>query len=339
MRIVVIATLLVFAVVTSSPHLALADDDAAKAKARKLLDAGDRKLKSGDKLLAKGKKVEAQEAYLGALADYEGAYEAFSDSKIYFAIGLAEKRLGRYIDSLNHFEQFLIDVGDSEALRAKVEEHTDEIKEFLGAIFFRVDPAGATITIDGTEVGKSPLSRPHYVPPGDHEYEITKSGFRSATGTVEVEAGEAREDKITLERDGASEPADDEEGDDDEEPKITKADPPAGPNRTPLLVGLALTGTFALAGSVTGFFALSRHDTFTNDGTSGPDREDARSTGKNLALATDVFLIGAIAAGTYTAYYYFAEYRGSSERAEPRAATVTPWMAPDGGGVAVTGRF
>lgn len=343
-----IVAALVFAVVALAPAPSFADDDddddtAAKAEARKLLSAGDKKLKSGDKLLGRGKKVEAQEAYLAALADYEGAYAAFNDSKIFFAIGLAEKKLGRYVEALGHFDRFLAEVGDNEALRAMVEEHTDEMKEFLGAIFFKIDPDGATVEINGDNIGKSPLNRPHYVPPGEHTYKIARKGFKTVTGTVELEAGESRNDELILERDVS----DDEEEDEDPKPEkqvvIVKPEPK---NQRPLVVGLALTGSFALAGTVTGLLALSRHGTFEDEGADPADRESARSSGKNLALATDVFVIGAIAAATYTAYYYVVEYRGDGDGKEGRsdgrtAASVsaTPWVAPGAGGFAVSGRF
>ena len=311
--------------------VAVADKD----KARDLISSGDKHLSRGDKLMSRGKKAAAQESYLAALADYNAAYKAFPSPKIYFAIALAEKRLGRYLEALRHFETMLAELKEvPEELRAEVERHVNELKQNLGVIFFRVKPEGAIIEIDGEAIGAAPLIKPHYVVPGEHEYAISRDGYERLTGTVQVEAGDVREDELALKPRAVA-------GDDDEED-----DPePAGPveakpaDVTQLYVGLGITGGLAVGATITGLLALSKHNTFEDAGADPATRDDARRSGKTLALITDAMIIGAVAAGTYTAFYYFAVYKKRKNASAGEGVAIVPAAGPEAVGLAITGRF
>lgn len=302
-----------------------------KEKARDLISSGDKHLARGDKLMKRGKKVDAQEAYLAALADYNAAYKAFASPKIYFAIALAEKRLGRYIQALEHFETMMAELDEiPEELRAEVERHVNEVKQNLGVVFFRVKPEGATIEIDGEVIGTSPLNRPRYVVPGQHEYVITKDGYKRMTGKVRIEAGDVREDQLALERLGGDAIV----GDDTEDPLPDKPSEARPADVTQLYVGLGVTGGLAIGATITGLLAMSKHNTFEDDGADAATRDDARESGKTLALITDAMIIGAVAAATYTAFYYFAVYRKRE-----RSISIVPAASSDAAGLAITGRF
>ncbi len=328
-----------------------------KKKARKLLSAGDRNLARGDKLLARGKKAEAQESFLDALREYKAAYDEVNDPRIFYPMALAQKRLGRHLASLRLFTKFLEEASKvSEALRTDTDGHINELKENLGAIFFRVDPAGAEVFVNDESIGRSPLSQPHFVTPGQYNYRIEKEGFQSASGTVDVEAGDSRGDEIILTR--KIEPDDD--VDDDEIPVVIgpkkKRRPKAQPSALPLQIGLGLSGAFAIGATVTGLLANSRHNTFTDEAASPEARESARSSGKSLALTTDIMIIGGLAAATYSAYYYFAVYRDGNrsaaaeirpaadskrqnDQANRKTVVVGPLAGRDFAGMVVHGRF
>ena len=327
-----------------------------KKKARKLLSAGDRNLARGDKLLARGKKAEAQESFLDALREYKAAYDEVNDPRIFYPMALAQKRLGRHLASLRLFTKFLEEASKvSEALRTDTDGHINELKENLGAIFFRVDPAGAEVFVNDESIGRSPLSQPHFVTPGQYNYRIEKEGFQSASGTVDVEAGDSRGDEIILTR--KIEPDDDV---DDEIPVVIgpkkKRRPKAQPSALPLQIGLGLSGAFAIGATVTGLLANSRHNTFTDEAASPEARESARSSGKSLALTTDIMIIGGLAAATYSAYYYFAVYRDGNrsaaaeirpaadskrqnDQANRKTVVVGPLAGRDFAGMVVHGRF
>jgi tetratricopeptide (TPR) repeat protein len=327
------AVCVVVALVISSPAVAGAED---KDKARELIASGDKHLSRGDKFMERGKKAEAQESFLAALADYNAAFAAFNSPKIYFAIALAEKRLGRYIQALHHFEQLLEELEEvPENLRNEVERHVNEVKQNLGVIFFRVEPDGAAIAIDGELIGTSPLNRPHYVVPGEHEYTITKDGYRTLSDNVEVEAGDVAEDKLALQR--LEQTITDTDTESPLPDRPVEARPPSD---TQLYVGLGVTGGLAIGATITGLLALSKHNTFEDDTADPATRDDAQSSGKTLALVTDAMIIGALAAGTYTAFYYFTVYKkGKSGADEKASVSVIPAVTPTAAGLAIGGRF
>jgi hypothetical protein len=330
--------LLVVLWLAAAPTTATAQegDAAARERARDLIASGDNHLARGDRLMARGKKVDAQESYLAALADYEAAHKAFKSPKIYFAIALAEKRLGRYIEALGHFDRLLAELDEvPEKLRAEVERHVNEVKQNLGVILFRIQPDGATLEVDGEVIGRAPLNRPHYVVPGEHEYRVHRPGYETLEASIVLEAGDVREDQLVL-KSGT-----------DPSPPVVLVERPAAPPHAPegpaearpLYVGLGLTGAFAAGAAVTGLLAMSRHDTFTDDAATPDDRDSARTSGRNLALVTDVLVIGAIASATYTTFYYFTRYRPDRESDGAAAFHLVPAVSPETAGVAVTGRF
>src|SRR5687768_3286041 len=71
-----------------------------KARAVRLLSEGDKALKRGDKLMDKGSMEAALAAYESGLSSYQAALAAFPSPKIYFPIGQAEQKLGRFMDAL-----------------------------------------------------------------------------------------------------------------------------------------------------------------------------------------------------------------------------------------------
>lgn len=332
MRCLLPAVVGAIALSLAAPRVAAQEKD--RDKARKLIASGDKHLARGDKYMNRGKKGEAQESFLAALADYEAAYQAFPSPKIYFAIALAEKRLGRFIQALGHFEKVLAELEEvPENLRAEIERHVTDIKPNLGVIFFRVKPDGADIAIDGESIGTSPLNRPHYVVPGEHEYLITKDGYKRLEDSIEIEAGDVAEDELVLQRlentiDGDNE---------DPIPEKPEVKPPV--DRTQLYVGLGVTGGLAIGATVTGLLALSRHDTFEDPDATPAERDDAQSSGKTLALVTDAMIIGALAAGTYTAFYYFTVYKKRKDHPEADSISVVPTATPTTAGLAIGGRF
>jgi hypothetical protein len=60
----------------------------------------------------------------------------------------------------------------------------------------RTDPAGATVSVDGTTVGKTPLTGA--ISRGAHEVQLSQPGYRSVTHTVLVEEGETQRIRDTL---------------------------------------------------------------------------------------------------------------------------------------------
>jgi hypothetical protein len=341
-------TLALLVGVGAAPAFAQEDKRAAK----KHLRAGDHHLTKGDRLRARGDEARAVEEFEAALAEYERAYQAFPSTKIFFPLGQVEERLGRDVEAFRHYEQLLADAGAiDDTLRARVEMRVEELKQRLAVVELDVEPAGAMVILDGIEVGPAPIDKPVPLVPGEHELKVTLEGHAPFSTTFTVEPGERPMEVVRLEPiDVAPEIVD--------EPapalrrKVTRRRP-AG--RTQLVVGLSVaSGCLGLA-AITGLLASGKHGDFADTTLSPTERAEARDSGRTLALATDLLLVGAAAAGAYAAYTYYEVYRpaqrgerrrgrraASPPRAEAdRAAAVwvVPYASERGGSLVVGGSF
>jgi tetratricopeptide (TPR) repeat protein len=335
------------------PALARAQPDAVrKKKARELLVEGDKKLKRGDQLLKRGKMEDAFAEFELGLVDYQAAFEAYPDPQIYFPIAQAEHRLGRFVEALQHYQQLLSEGKNiTPALRDKVEKELQDIKKNLASVVLDVKQDGAVILIDGREAARTPTVAPIWVEPGQHTYAVTAKGYTPVEGKMDLLPGKELRRKIVLD----PMPVVVKGGESDTGAgagQITASAPVAPPpSRTPLWIGLGVTGALAISGSITGFAALSKHSTYRDESLPEGEREDARRDGKQLAGVTDVLLGGAVVAALVTAYYYYGVYQPRAQAAgeaqqsvdvedeEGASLRITPFVGDGTAGVAASGSF
>ena len=348
-RVALCAALLSVALV---PVLARAQPDAVrKKKARELLVEGDKKLKRGDQLLKRGKMEDAFAEFELGLVDYQAAFESYPDPQIYYPIAQAEHRLGRFVEALQHYQQLLAEGKNiTPALRDKVEKELQDIKRNLASVVLDVKQDGAVILIDGREAARTPTVAPIWVEPGQHTYAVTAKGYTPVEGKMDLLPGKELRRKIVLEpmpvvvKGGEPDTAGGGAG------TVTKTAPAvAPPSRTPLWIGLGVTGALAVSGTITGFAALSKHSTYRDENLGDTEREDARRDGKQLAGVTDVLLGGAVVAALVTAYYYYGVYQPRAQAAgearqsldveEEEALRITPFVGDGTAGVAASGSF
>lgn len=324
---------------------ARAQDEAAKREARRRLKAGDRALLRGDRYASRpGREDRATAQYERALAAYRAAYEAYPQPQIYFAIGNAEEKLGRYIDAHRHYKRLLEEASSaSEELRAAVDERIQVALENLSVIYVKIQPEGARVFVDEEEIGVSPLVEPLILEPGPHRISVRKDGYTPNALEIETKRGDKLEESIELVEIPEVE-------------ELEAAPPPRQalgppPGRGILLASLITTGLLAAGTTTTGIFALTEHGTFTDEAKSLGERQDAGDTGETFALTTDILLGATVLAAGWTTYYYYGIYRprtkawiedatGEAEaEAEAEATWVRPYAGPTGAGLAVGGEF
>ncbi len=313
------------------------NDEAGKKDAAKFLKAGDTLIKQGDRYRKRKQEDKATDKYTRALEAYQRAFDVYPKPELYWLIGLAEQRLGRYLDSLRHYQQLLREAQNiNDALRQQIEVNIEECKQHVATLKFTVEPEGARISVDGEDVGTAPYTDPVYLAPGDHTLAVTAEGFTPDEESVTLEEGTESERTFKLEKIPVVVTK--------EEPKILKPAPPPPVNKKMLFIGAGATAAFAVTATVTGLIAVARHGTFSDDSLSQSKRDAAASSGKKFALVTDVMWIGAIAAGAFTAYEYYGVYK-PEQRArerrirEARRLQIVPELGPGTAGVAVTGSF
>jgi hypothetical protein len=204
-----------------------------------------------------------------------------------------------------------------------------------------ITPAGASITLGGSEIGPAPLSEPLVLMPGTYTLSFQADGFQPKEAEIKVEPGSEVERAIELDPVKVIvEPVKPVA----EEPVLADKPVPASP--LPLYVGAGVAGAGALGTTIFGILAIHQHSTFTSASGSQLDREDARTNGRRFALISDVSLATAVVAAGVTAYWYFTKYRQEPRKPDERhpppvdaKLDVVPWVQPQSGGVTIAGWF
>ena len=125
-----------------------------------------------------------------ALDKFTAAYKIFPSPKLWFNIGQANRDLGRPVEAVEAFDRFLRDAGDAppETL-AEARRSAAELKTKLGQIQVTCATDGAEITVDGKQVGSTPLGEMIWTTPGRHQVAAQHAGFSPAIEDVVVVAG------------------------------------------------------------------------------------------------------------------------------------------------------
>ena len=153
-----------------------ANDAASKIRAQALLSEGTAAYGRGD--------------YAAALEKFTAAYQIFPSPKLWFNIGQANRDLGRPVEAVAAFDRFLREAGDAppETL-AEARRSAAELKTRLGQIQIICPTDGAEVTVDGKQVGSTPLGEMVWTTPGRHQVAVQREGFSPAIQDVVVTTG------------------------------------------------------------------------------------------------------------------------------------------------------
>jgi hypothetical protein len=139
--------------VAGMPRPAAGTDPARVARAR----WGD-----GAKALAAGDLEAARASFLAA-------YEALPNPELAQSVGEVEYRSGHFADAVRHLRLAIGSEKLSSEERAHSRESLERALQHVGMLTVDVDMDGANVMLDGTFVGRSPLSlEPWYLDPGDY---------------------------------------------------------------------------------------------------------------------------------------------------------------------------
>jgi hypothetical protein len=296
------------------------------------------------RLLADGDKLAKKKDLEGAVAKYQEAADLEPSLRTMVPLAATQEKLGRDLEAITTYETLLaIEGAVPLKQKAEIEGKLAELEKRVAVINFQIIPDGATVSIDDVEIGTSPLPRPVRLMPGDHKYAVSLTGYLIARKAITLAAGDRIDEVVSLEKEVEIEV----QPPPDQLPPPEVSHPEARPGRAVLLGGIITTSALGAAAIITGVMAISAHSTYVDESNSTQDREDARTSGKTLALTTDILIAGTLVAGGFTAYWYLthrpARSHSSEETtpaAEPEPSTaLAPYVTPDGAGIAVFGRF
>lgn len=133
---------------------------------------------SADESSADGARAQfARGVELADKGEYEAALQAFSDAyatspnfAVLYNIGQAQVALGRPKEAAATLSRYLREGQDNvpPERRQQVEDQIKLLESFLVELDVTTDPAGATISVDGREVGPTPISEPLRLTAGKH---------------------------------------------------------------------------------------------------------------------------------------------------------------------------
>ena len=134
----------------------------------------------------KGVKLYKEGDLAAALAEFRAAYDAVPAFEVLYNIGLTERRLFKYGQAVKTLNRYLDEGGKKVPAdrRDIVQKELDEITDLTASVTVRVEGAPAKVTVDGDEVGTSPLSEPLLLGPGPHSFRAERAGFVPDEKTV-----------------------------------------------------------------------------------------------------------------------------------------------------------
>src|SRR3569623_936091 len=134
-----------------------------KGQARAKLVEGDRLLKLGE--------------FQQALAAFKDAYDLYPSPKIRYNFGLAYEGMGRNADALEAFDAFLVQASDaSPETRERAVTARNTLLGRVGTLRVVADVEGATIVVDGRDMGKTAPARELRLDPGPHLLLVARGG-------------------------------------------------------------------------------------------------------------------------------------------------------------------
>lgn len=306
--------------------------------AKKWMQAAHTLMQKGDQLTKQGKTAEAKTSYENAATAYGKAIEAGDDLSLHLQLALAHEKAGDLAAAMKHARVVIAAQGIKPDVAKKAQAKLDDLSMKVGLVTLTIEPDGTAVLIDGKQVGEAPLVEPLVFTPGTHVVAFSAVGFQPKDLELKIEAGSESERKVVLE------PVPIVTKQVQPEEEVEEAPPPAPrPSLMPIYVGGGATLGLAMIATVTGIIAVGKHGAY-EDSVSPTERADLRSSGKTLALVTDLCLVGAIGAAAFTTYWYMVKYRPVASALAEREARgpkvdVVPWVQLDAGGLAAVGSF
>jgi hypothetical protein len=151
-----------------------------------------------------GVKLYNDKNYPAAIVEFEAAYKARPNANPLVNIALCEKELFHYPKAIAALEAALAKHGDtmSPSDRKAAEDAIKDMRALLGRVVVKLNPANATLVVDGEELPAGAADKEIELGPGAHKVAAHAEGFASAERTVTVASGQAQVVSIELAADG-----------------------------------------------------------------------------------------------------------------------------------------
>lgn len=154
-----------------------------------------------DVLIDQGVELRRQGQDAEALRVFEQALRQTGSAKARAQVALAHQALGQWRAAEIHLVQALEQGGSwIERNRQPLVAALQTIQGHLATVNVVGEPAGATVSVNGRQVGQLPLNRNIRVVGGQAQLVVSAPGHRQEVRTVSVAAGETRTERFSLAR-------------------------------------------------------------------------------------------------------------------------------------------
>jgi len=153
-------------------------------------------------LFFRGMKAFNKGNYPSALSLFLASNKLASKSVVIFNIAMCHRALFQYKRSIAAFGRYLKRKGRriKPGRLRRVRRFNREMNRKLGRLVLAISPPGAQVKVDGEVVGVSPLARSVTIDPGKRLLEVSVTGYRTYTRTLEVLDGQRIKLSIRLGR-------------------------------------------------------------------------------------------------------------------------------------------
>jgi hypothetical protein len=122
------------------------------------------------------------------------AWTLRQENELAATLAEVEMKLGRFRDAAQHWEHYIQTLPPD---RTEAEQRLSECRRRLGSVRVAAEPDGASVFVDGREVGRAPLRSDVWLDPGEHTFESRIDGRVSPMRRLAIGPGDAL--VITLE--------------------------------------------------------------------------------------------------------------------------------------------
>lgn len=169
---------------------------AVLAAAALLIAIAPRLAAAADNEVAKAKFQEGmalikEENYPAALAAFEESHKLVPKPGLLYNIGMCQKALFRYVESIASFKSYLAAMGANvkPEMKLTVEQALSDMQKLVGTILIDGAPEGSEVLIDDRSVGRAPMKDGLLADPGQHSIRVERDGYKPLRTEVNVASG------------------------------------------------------------------------------------------------------------------------------------------------------
>jgi hypothetical protein len=135
-----------------------------------------------------------------AIVEFQRSYDLTKHFSVLYNIGQVYVSLAKPVEAIAAYEGYLVGGGRNipVARRSEVEKEIARQKVRIATLVFRILPDGATVRLDGNEIGKAPISASVRVGLGTHNIAALAEGYDPAETEVTVAGEDQKVVELTL---------------------------------------------------------------------------------------------------------------------------------------------